>query len=331
MNFILILLLVVSSGVNAENAEEKLVWPPPPDKPKIEWVKSINKIEDIRGERSFFGKLIDAILGREERQIIKPFGSFAKGDVLYLTDTGARAVFILDLKKRKVEVIDEVGDYKFSSPIDVVVDNRGNIYVSDSVLGAVFVFNSKGKYKGKIGSKILQRPTGLAIDNKLNRLYVTDTLAGKIYIFDLNGKLIKRFGKIGQRDGEFNKPTYLTLDKKGYLYVVDTMNARIQIFDKEGNFISKFGKRGTVIGTFANPRGIAVDSDGNIYVTDTLLSAIQIFDRKGQLLLVIGYYGTKKGEFAFPEDISISDKNYIFVSDSYNMRVQILRYLKGGK
>ena len=108
------------------------------------------------------------------------------------------------------------------------------------------------------------------------------------------------------------------------------MNARIQIFDPEGNFVSMFGERGTSIGTFANPRGIAVDSDGNIYVADTLLSAVQIFNKKGQLLLVVGNYGTRKGEFAYPADITISPDNYIFVSDSYNMRIQVLRYLKGG-
>jgi len=311
-------------------AKEKLVWPPPPDKPKIEWIKSIKKVEDVEGERGFFGKILDVIIGKEKKQIIKPFGSYFIGNRLYFTDTGAKTLFIFDFKNKKVDYIDNIGDYKFSSPIDVVVDKKGNIYVSDSVLGAVFVFDNNKRYKGKIGSGFLKRPTGLTINHKKGWLYVSDTVAGKIYIFDLKGKLIKQIGKTGKGDGEFNKPTFITLDKKGNLYVVDTMNARVQIFDENGKFLRKFGKRGTVIGTFANPRGIAVDSDGNIYVTDTLLSAVQIFNQKGQLLLVVGYYGTRDGEFAFPEDISISSKNYIFVSDSYNMRIQVLRYLKGG-
>ncbi len=327
MHLIFVLIIFISIGIKAE---EKLVWPPPPDEPKIEWIKSIKKVEDVEGERSFFGKIIDILVGKEKKQIIKPFGSYFINNRLYFTDTGTKTVFIFDFKRKKVDYIDRIGDYQFSSPIDVVVDKKGNIYVSDSVLGAVFVFDKDRKYKGKIGAGFLKRPTGLTINQKKGWIYVSDTLAGKIYIFDLNGKLIKHIGKIGQGDGEFNKPTFITLDKKGNLYVVDSMNARVQIFDINGKFLRKFGKRGTVIGTFANPRGIAVDSDGNIYVTDTLLSAVQIFDQKGQLLLVIGYYGTRDGEFAFPEDITITDKNYIFISDSYNMRIQVLRYLKGG-
>ncbi|WP_457621612.1 6-bladed beta-propeller [Persephonella sp.] len=327
MHLVLIVILLISFNVYSK---EKLVWPPPPDEPKIEWIKSIKRVEDVEGERSFFGKILDVIIGKEKKQIIKPFGSFFYNNKLYFTDTGANTVFIFDFKKKNVEYIDSIGDYQFSSPIDVVVDRKGNIYVSDSVLGAVFVFDKDGNYRGKIGSGFLKRPTGLAINQKKGWIYVSDTLADKIYVFNLKGKLIMQIGKTGKGDGEFNKPTFITLDRKGNLYVVDTMNARIQIFDKDGNFLRKFGKRGTVIGTFANPRGIAVDTKGNIYVTDTLLSAVQIFNQEGKLLLVIGYYGTRDGEFAFPEDITINSKNYIFVSDSYNMRIQVFRYLKGG-
>ncbi|WP_457626137.1 6-bladed beta-propeller [Persephonella sp.] len=327
MRAIIILILLISIGIKAQ----ELVWPPPPDKPKIKWIRSIEKVEDVKKDKGFFSKLVDFVFGEEKKSMVKPFGSFVKGRKLYFTDTGSRSVFIFDFKENEVKVIDKIGDYTLSSPIDVVVDNKGRIYVSDSVLGTVFITNEKGDYLGRLGSSSLIRPTGLAIDNRRNRLYITDTVGGRIYVISLKDKkLIKRIGKTGTGKGEFNRPTFITVDKDGYLYVSDSMNARIQIFDPEGNFVSMFGERGTSIGTFANPRGIAVDSDGNIYVADTLLSAVQIFNKKGQLLLVVGNYGTRKGEFAYPADITISPDNYIFVSDSYNMRIQVLRYLKGG-
>ncbi|MDQ7056821.1 MAG: 6-bladed beta-propeller [Persephonella sp.] len=227
--------------------------------------------------------------------MIKPFGSCIKGNKLYFTDTGSKAVFIFDFKRKSVKIVDHIGDYSLSSPIDVAVDKRGRIYVSDSVLGTVFITNEDGDFLGKIGSTMIIRPTGLAVDNERDRLFITDTVGGKIYVVSLkDGKLIMKIGKTGTGKGEFNRPTFITLDRKGNLYVVDSMNARIQIFDRNGKFLRMFGERGTVIGTFANPRGIAVDSDGNIYVSDTLLSAVQIFDQKGRLLLVIGSYGTGK-------------------------------------
>ncbi len=328
MRIILVLVLFFAVGTRAD----ELVWPPPPDQPKIKWVRSIEKLEDVGVKKGFFSKLADIFFGEEKKRMIKPFGSFVKGDKLYFTDTGAKAVFIFDFRKKDIKIIDQIGDYQLPSPIDIVVDDKGKIYVSDSVLGTVFITNEEGDYLGKIGSNLLVRPTGLALDSSRKRLYIADTLKGSVYVISLEkGKLVKRIGKMGSSPGEFNRPTFLTVDKEGNLYVSDSMNARIQIFSPEGKLITMFGERGTTIGSFANPRGIAVDSDGNIYVADTLLSAVQIFNRKGQLLLVVGYYGTGKGEFAFPVDISISPDDYIFVSDSYNMRIQVLRYLKGGE
>ncbi len=324
--FILFIMLTVSL-----KAEERLVWPPPPDTPKVQFIREIKKIEDFEEDKGFFSRFLDIVFGKKKKIMVKPFGSYIKGNKLYFTDTGSKAVFIFDFKRKSVKIIDHIGDYALSSPIDVVVDSKGRIYISDSVLGTVFITNEDGDFLGKIGSTTIIRPTGLAVDNKRNRLFITDTVGGKIYVVSLkDGKLIMKIGKLGTGKGEFNRPTFITLDRKGNLYVVDSMNARIQIFDKNGVFLRMFGERGTVIGTFANPRGIAVDSDGNIYVSDTLLSAVQVFDPKGRLLLVIGNYGTGKGQFAYPADISISKDNYIFVSDSYNMRIQVLRYLKGG-
>lgn len=326
MRYLSLLIVLILSF---SKAQETIVWPPPPDKPKIKYIKEIKNIEDIE-DKGFFTKLLDAVFGEKKKSMIKPYGLFIKNKTLYFTDTGARSLFIYDFKKSKLKIIDHIGDYALSSPIDVVVDDKGRIYISDSVLGTVFVTNEDGDLLGRIGSGKLLRPTGLAIDSKREKLFITDTLRSKIYIFSLKSrKVVKTIGRAGSEKGEFNRPTFLTVDKDGNIYVVDSMNARVQIFDKDGNFIRMFGERGTSIGTFANPRGIAVDSDGNIYVADTLLSAIQIFDKKGRLLLVVGYYGTRKGEFAFPADIAITPDNYIFVSDSYNMRIQVLKYLGG--
>ncbi|WP_457627704.1 SMP-30/gluconolactonase/LRE family protein [Persephonella sp.] len=313
-------------------AEEVLVWPPPPDQPRIKWVQTVARIEDMEKEKGFFSRLFEAIFGEDKKKIIKPMGSYVRGSKLYFTDTGAKGFFIYDTRKKTVKFIDHIGDYGLSSPVDIAVDKKGRIFVSDSMLGTVFITNEDGEFLGRIGGGVIIRPTGLAIDDGMNWLYITDTVAGKIYVISLKDKkLVRKIGKIGVKEGEFNRPTYITVDRQGRLYVSDSMNARIQIFDRNGNFLTMFGERGTSIGTFANPRGIAVDSDGNIYVSDTLLSAIQIFNIKGELLLVFGNYGTKNGEFAYPEDITITKNDLIFVSDSYNMRIQVFKYLKGGK
>lgn len=296
----------------------KIVWPPPPEKARVELLMTVERPEDLGIEKSLWEKLKDFVFGKKrETRLLKPAGVYADEKIFVVADQGLGAVLIFDLVKKKVHTADG-----FPSPVDVDADPDGRIYVSDSVLGKVFVLSKEGKRTGSVGDGILIRPTGLAVDRKRKRLYVTDTLGGKIFIFDLKGK------KIGSIEGGFNRPTYLNLDGEGNLYISDSLNAKVRVFSPEGRELFSFGKRGNTIGTFANPRGIAVDRDGHIYVADSLLSAVQIFDRKGQLLLVIGRFGKAEGEFAFPMDIFING-NRIYIADSYNARVVVLRYLGG--
>jgi DNA-binding beta-propeller fold protein YncE len=296
----------------------KIVWPPPPEKARVEYVQSVERPEDLGIEKSLWEKLKDFLFGKKrETRLLKPTGVYVSDDLFVVADQGLGAIMIMNLSNEEVHIA-----RGFPSPVDVVADPEGRIYVSDSVLGKVFVLSAEGKQIGSVGDGILIRPTGLAFDASRKRLYVVDTLTGKIHIFDPKGK------KVDEITGNFNRPTYINTDTEGNLYLSDSLNARVRVLSPEGKELFSFGKRGNTIGTFANPRGIAVDRDGHIYVADSLLSAVQIFDRKGQLLLVIGRFGKKEGEFAFPMDIFIKGDR-IYIADSYNARVVVLRYLGG--
>lgn len=311
--------------------EKRVVWPPPPFEPKIEFVKSITRPEDIGVKKGFFRKLYELFVGKaSEGQIIRPFGIAAddKGR-LYIADTGAMSLHIFDLTKGKYKIIDGSKYGPFASPVSVDTDADENIFLSDSVQRRVYVFSRKGKYLREIGTDdVFQRPTGIAINKTTGLLYVVDTLACKIHVYTTQGQYKFSFGERGISDGQFNYPTFIVISKDGELYVTDTLNFRIQIFDKNGRVVSKFGKLGNGTGDLSNPRGIALDSDGNVYVVDTRAEVLQIFDKQGQLLLVFGRSGRRVGEFAIPSGIAIDNHDNIYISDSYNSRVQVFRYLK---
>lgn len=310
-------------------AEIPIVWPSPPDPARFSYVKSVAGPDDMKIERSFFGKIWDFLAGNEPKVLQAPMGlHVSRKGVLYVTDSAQQSVFVFDPSENSMEVWEEYSDEKFGSLIDIVSDERGFVYVSDTAAKCVIVLNSKGKFIRKIGVESeMERPTGLAIDEKRERLYVTDTLKGQIEVFDLSGKHLQTIGKIGNEEGEFNRPTYIAVDGNGNLYVSDSMNHRIQIFDFSGKFLRTFGELGGSIGNFGSPRGIALDEEGNIYVTDSLLHAVQIFNSNGELLLVIGHYGMQEGEFSSPKDIAIDSKGMVYIADFYNMRVQILQKL----
>lgn len=312
---------------NLCNATENISWPPSSDKPRIEFLKTISDAADLNIDKSFFGKFTDFIFGEDPIGLARPFGIFVKNtNVLYVTDTVNNSLFIFDKKSQELKVIKGTKKLNFKSPIDVKIDDKDNIYVTDSLLGKIFLFNNEGEFVKIFADNFkLERPTGLAIDTINEKLYVTDTEKHTIEVFSLKGDHLDTIGKYGRDHGEFNKPTFITVDKNGNLYVTDSLNHRIQIFDNTGIFKFTFGERGKSAGTFANPRGIAVDNQGNIYVSDTLFNNIQIFNKKGQLLLVFGSEGMGKGEFSLPIGITINQDGDLYIADSYNMRVQYFK------
>lgn len=319
-------------GKNTGEVQKKrLVWPPPPDESRIEYIQSITTPDDIGISRGFFKRVWEFITGEERMdRTVAPYGvATDNSGRLYVTDTALRAVHVFDQKKGKYKRLEGDKSTRFEWPIGVASDKEGNIYVTDSVLNRVFVFSDDGKYLRDIGKKgAFMRPTGIAVDRDAGLLYIMDTIAHCVHVYTAGGQHKFSLGKNGEAAGEFNFPTAIAVGKDGNFYVLDSMNLRVQIFDRAGRFLYKFGALGDTTGNFARPRSITLDMDGNIYVVDALFNAVQIFDKKGRLLLVFGRGGDRAGEFTLPAGIYIDGAdNKIYVADSYNSRVQVFRYI----
>jgi len=311
-----------------------LVWPSPPDSARIAYVSSIATPEDLGITPSLFKKVVRVLTGKKSSQhIVRPSGIFVtRNDVLYVADPGMGTVHLFNLQDPRYDQINKFGKERFVSPIDVAMDHQGNLYVSDSILRKIFVFNGNGKPAREIGgAERLSRPAGIAIHPLLKRLYVVDSNAHVIQVFDLLGNFLFSIGRRGAEPGAFNFPTFMSIDQNGRLYVTDSLNFRVQVFKPDGEFLYLFGKQGDGVGEFSHPKGIALDRAGHIYVTDAIFDAIQIFDNTGSLLLYLGEAGQEPGQFWIPSALYIDHTNRIFVADSYNQRVQIFRFLGGGE
>ena len=298
---ILLLVMILSAcasppGLVDESLKEanelEIVWPPPPQEARIRLLTSISGPSDIGIKRSWLRKRLDSLLGESGHSVsmLRPYGIFAEDDTICVTDPGISVVHIFNIKKNTYYQIRKYGEKRLASPIGITGD-KDALYVSDSVLRKVLVFDKEGNYIREIvpPDKFI-RPTGIAVHE--NKIYVVDTLANKIFILDKNnGNLLTHFGRNGIAPGEFHYPTNIFIARDYNLYITDSLNFRIQIFDREGNFLSGFGRHGDAAGNFSKPKGVAVDSDGHIYVADAEFDNIQIFDRNGNLLLFFGNTG----------------------------------------
>jgi DNA-binding beta-propeller fold protein YncE len=310
----------------------RLVWPEPPEKARIEFVRAIVSDDDLGKGTTASQSLLRFLEGEKpaKNRIVTPMGLAisADGERLYISDNAQAAIFVYDFaKKTAFEIGGE--DKPLAAPMQLALDAQENIYVVEQQKQGVSVFDRTGKPLRFITDASIVRPTGIAIDSARGKIYVSDTSHGKtgdhtVKIFDLEGKFL---GKLGVGKGDIQEaflfPTFLTVDAKGNLYVADTLNSRVQEFDADGKFVQQIGKRGTAWGQFDKPKGVAVDSFGNIYVADSGWSNVQLFNGKGQALMFFGGRGTYPGLMQNPTVLAIDKNDRIYVGDALNYRINV--------
>lgn len=314
-------------------AAPELVWPAPPLQPRIRYLGSIASPEDMGHKKGFWRKVWDFIRGDEDdERVNRPMAvALDSKDRLLVADTQRGRVHIYDRREGEYAYLRGSEWEPMRLPIGLAVDGADNVYVADGELNKIFVFRPDGEFDRMLDTADwLKRPSALAIDSVRQRLYIVDTPAHDIKVLDLpTGKVLSVIGSRGVARGQFNFPTFASLDRRGRLAVTDGMNMRIQIFDSEGQVVSIFGKNGDGSGDFSAPKGVALDSEGHVYVADAGFDNIQIFDENGALLLFFGAAGQEAGKFWLPAGLLIDTQDRIYVADSYNSRVQIFQYLGG--
>lgn len=301
-------------------------WPAAPEEARIVYLGAISGDSDFGGHRTLWSRMLIAFSGYRPNRFVRPAGMSLQGELLAVADPGARAVHLLDLRRRQWRTVHSAGDGELGSPVDVVFLPNGRLVVSDSSRDALWLYDAEGAPLGRFGPDDLERPTGLLFDPRAGRLWVVETAAHRLRALDLEGHELSRMGERGVASGRFNFPNWLAAAPGGGLWVTDSLNFRLQRFDADGRFEREFGEAGDRPGEFARPRGLAADVEGRLFAVDALFDSVQIFDPSGQLLLVFGGRGTEPGRFWLPADVALDDAGHVFVTDSYNQRVQIFAY-----
>ena len=199
-------------------------------------------------------------------------------------------IVVTDCKNHRVQVFDRYGkflskfgedgslDHQLKNPEGLSIIGNGDIIVTDRGNKLIKIFSSSGEYLRKFdGAGSLVEPYYCIQYGQY--FIVSDFSDHSIKMFDLEGKFISKFGKKGKKDGEFNSPRFLSVNKEGLLMVCDSYNHRVQVFELSGKFVTKFGSEGSKRGEFKYPVSTASLSDGRIVVSDKNNHRIQIFDQ----------------------------------------------------
>ena len=312
------------------------VYPPPPDKAKFVWERTFRSSFDVK-ELTAMDKLKQFATGAAGvgTGLAKPYGVAVYKGKVYITDTVARQILMLDVPGGDVKKIGTEGVGALAKPIGSSIDRRnGTLYVADNTAKRIVVFDENGEYLRAIGgNQILRRPTGVTVSADGSQVYVVDTggidtSAHHVYVFDsMSGDLLQKWGSRGKQEGQFNLPLQAATAPDGTIYVVDGGNFRVQAFSPDGNLIKVFGGIGNRTGQFSRPKGIAVGPAGNIYVVDTTFGNFQIFNPAGELLTYVGAKGRRgmPGEFLLPAGIAVDEDGRVYVVDQFFRKVDVFR------
>lgn len=307
-----------------------LQWPSLPETPRIRFLREFHGPIDFQ-KKNKTEKFVTWLTGDEGLKLpfVSPYGITADGKgKIWVADAGIHGVHMIDLARKQVRYLFAADQQALASPAGIAADiERKRLYLTDTTLAKVFVFDLDGRYiESWSAPDGFGRPAGLALDLSGN-LYVVDALKNRVSLFSPQGEYLRDITSAIPPDFSFHTPSNVAVDAQGRIFVADTMNFRIEVFDHDGKSLGTIGSIGDSPGLFSRPRGVAVDRDGHVYVSDASLNNIQIFDSTGNLLLLFGKNGKKPGTFSLPAGLFIDQENRLYVVDSYNQRLQIFEYL----
>lgn len=246
---------------------------------------------------------------------------------------------------------------QFDTPLDVAVDEQGNLYVVDAANQRLRLITPAGQVTTVTGGDqpgaagLVSAPIGLALGQE-GFLFLADSGGmgmNPMLVRQItpDGEVITLAGSGGEgyadgpgRQASFRAPASLAVDAAGNVYVADTNNHRIRLVQPDGMVTTLAGStgHGYVAGyadgpvgeaKFNGPRGLAVDAAGNVYVADTGNHCIRVITPDGQVTTLAGSReaGFADGAgaqalFSYPADVAIDSQGNLYVADTANHRVR---------
>ncbi len=303
-------ILVSACATGPKGSGGPVFYPPMPNPPRIQHLKSITSLKDIGGGSA----LAEFVLGQEvdEALVNKPYGLAVEKGKIYIVDVRGPGYVILDLEKKQRRLITGGGGGRMKKPINIALDADGTRYITDTARGQVLVFDSQDRFIKAFGVEGQFKPAAVVIEGK--RLYVSDLKHHMVHVLDKQtGKTLFKMATPDVKDkaGVVQFPTNMAVyqDK---LYISDTGNFKIVKYTLDGKFLNSLGEVGSTLGKFARPKGIALDREGRFYVVDSGFENVQLFNKDGKLLLFFAGPGEAPEHINLPTDIVIDYENVAY-------------------
>ncbi|MDO4562988.1 MAG: hypothetical protein Q4C12_04055 [Clostridia bacterium] len=280
-----------------------------------------------------------------------------KNDYIYVADTGANRIVMLEPSGVFYRDFKGDGQINFSAPTGVYVDDDGDIFVADTGNSRVCHMTSEGVFVEEFirpvsellddtftftPNKVFVSPTGLlyvikgqnflSIDaNNDFQGYVGQTEVG----FDLRRWLVRMFATAEQKakTAKVLPESYsnFVVDSSGMIYATTLgTSSQIRKINSVGNNIFPTKVYGepvadTSTGLTGAPLfvDIAVDENGIVSVLEQKGGKVYQYNQEGELLTAFGGKGTWKGVFDLPVSLAQNSEGKLYVLDRTLNNIQV--------
>ncbi|KQP64511.1 hypothetical protein ASF47_11170 [Nocardioides sp. Leaf285] len=277
-----------------------------------------------------------------------PLGVSAKGDKVYVGDTGRARVVVLDDDLAVLQTVVANGACtNINDNRDAQADSAGNIYVAGYKTNQVVKFapdgtclatwggtgTAEGKFRTPYGiATALDPVTGQEL------VYVADGLNNRVQVFTTTGTFVTAFGTYGEPTtvGTFTtmRRVAVAQDGSGDVWAADLWGDRVERWERTDTGFSYDRTIGAVMpeatstAVFHEPRGMALAPDGDLWVSDTVHHQFRRFDASGSLVGHCGQRaaeGTQLGQFNWPRGLAVDPATGdLWVADTKQHQLQVL-------
>ena len=171
-------------------------------------------------------------------------------------------------------------DFSFEAPRGLAVDSSGNLYISDTEKGDIYVLSASGELQTLLTD--LEKPMGLCWSDDV--LYIAETGENRIIQYaDGNLSVLAGSGKAAFADGEakeasFSSPQSIAVDEDGVVYVADTVNSAIR-YIQSGEVKTLFARnKDEMSASLVSPSGLFLQQD-KLYICDPFARQIYIYEQ----------------------------------------------------
>lgn len=310
--------------------EQDIVWPQPPEAPRVRYVGFLYSERDLGKKRSFLSKLGGALIGSEEQNVSvnRPHDLFVDAEGrIFLTNGIQPGFWVFDADEKKAKLIVPSGASSLGKPMGITGNSDGRLYIADARSRRVVAMTVDGTFLAAFGGyDVLLNPVDVAVSPDGRLVYVADSYLHQVLIFNVHdGALLTR---IGRHEGDLQAKVERRRGQLSSSHGVPTSSPSDSMttpghpaWDDEPSDLVE--NRGAGPGEFRYPAFLAVAPSGTLYVSDGLNFRVQVFSPEGEFLRQFGRLGDGPGTFARPKGITVDSQEHVYVVDAAFNNVQM--------